>query len=90
MVRIGALAKPAVELLLVVVVVDECPARLEARFDVALQAFDDALGLRLGRLAEPPAHLELAAEGGERVRRPAGAGVRCALAVDHKRLGQPA
>jgi hypothetical protein len=73
---VGAVVEPTIELVLEVVMVNEPPPQLEARFDVALQALDDALGLRVGQLAEPPANPELTAEGGERVRRPAGAGVQ--------------
>ena len=47
------------------------------RLRVALQPLDGALGLRIGRLAEPPVDPQLAAEGGELLRRPAAMAVRC-------------
>jgi hypothetical protein len=73
---VRATLKPAVQLVLKVVVVSERTARLEARLEAALQSLDDALGLRISRLAEVPTHLQLAAERRESVGRPAAAGVQ--------------
>jgi hypothetical protein len=87
---VGALVEPAVQLVLEVEVVGERAPGLKARLDVALQALDHALGLRVSRLAEVPAHPKLAAERCERVGRPAAASVQRALTVDHQRLRQAA
>src|SRR5439155_23477420 len=88
--QVGALVEPAVELLLEVELVGERAAGLEARLRVALQPLDDALRLRIARLEEAPADGELAAEGGERLRRATAAGVQRALAVPDQRLRQAA
>ncbi len=87
---VGALGKPALELLLEVKLAQERAARLEARLQVALQPLDDALRLRVVRLEEAPAEPELAAESGEGLGRAALAGVQGALAVPDERLRQRA
>jgi len=60
--RVGLL-KPGVELELVVAFVGEAATTLEVGLQIALQPLDDALGLRTGRLAEPPSDLQLASSG---------------------------
>jgi hypothetical protein len=87
--QVGPLLKPTVELLLEVELVREAAARLEARLRVALQPLDDALRLRVLRLAEAPADPQLAAVGGERPRLMA-ARVQGALAVPDERLREGA
>jgi hypothetical protein len=86
--HVGALFEPAVELLLVVELVGETPARLEARLQIALQPLDDALRLRIARLEEAPADLQLTAEGGEGLGRAADACVQRSLPVPDERLRQ--
>jgi hypothetical protein len=76
LVRAGGSLEPGVELELEVELVGEAPARLEVRLQVAPQALDDALGLGVGRLAEVPVELQLAAEGGVGVGRAAVARVQ--------------
>ena len=71
LVRSAALARlvePGVELELVVELVGEAAAGLKAALHEVLQALDDALGLRVARLAEVPADPQRAAERGERRR----------------------
>src|SRR5205085_3093931 len=80
--------KPCVELVLEVEVAGESAARLEVRLRIALQPPDRALGLRVGRLAEAPGDLQLAAERGERLRRPAGMAVDARLAIPDQLLRQ--
>jgi len=62
-------------------VVGEPAARLEVRLGVALQPLDCAFGLRVGRLAEAPCDLQLPAERGERLARPAGVAMDPGLAI---------
>jgi hypothetical protein len=68
----------------------EPPAGLEAALQVVLQPLDDALGLRIARLAEVPADPQRAAEGGEVDGRTAARGVQPGLAIPHQRLRQRA
>src|SRR5207253_7457095 len=82
---VGALTEPAVELLLEVERAEEAPARLEARLQIALQALDHALRLRVVRLEEAPGKPQLAEEGGEGIGRPAAARVQRTLAVPDER-----
>jgi hypothetical protein len=56
-------SQPLGELAVEVVDVVETPARQEARFVVAVRAFDHSLGFGVVRPAEPHAHAERAAEG---------------------------
>jgi hypothetical protein len=84
------LRKPGIELVLEVQLVGEGAPALEVRLRIALQALDGALGLRAGRLAEPPPDSELAAEGGEGLRRSAVVAVDARLAVPDQRPRQPA
>ncbi len=65
MANVRALAEPRVELQLKVELVRERPAGLETALDEVLQPLDDALGLRIARLAEMPVDAQLAAERGE-------------------------
>ena len=65
--RVRALGEPRVELQLEVELVGEGAAGLEAALDEVLQPLDDALGLRVARLAEVPVDPQLAAERGELV-----------------------
>src|SRR5262249_42714104 len=74
--NVGALDEPAVELLLEVELAHERAPWLEARLQIALQALDHSLRLRIARLEKAPAKAELAAEGRERLRRPTLAGVQ--------------
>ena len=55
--------------------VRESTARLEVGLDVSLEAFDDAVGLWVGRLAETPVDLDLPTERGKALRRPSANGV---------------
>jgi len=82
--------EPGVELLLEVQLVGEDAAGLEVRFRVALQPLDRALGLRIGQLAEMPVDLQLAAERGKRLGRPAAMAVDAGLAVPDQRPRQAA
>jgi hypothetical protein len=84
------LSNQASSLELVIELVGERAAGLEVRLEIALQPLDDALRLRVGRLAEVPVDLQLAAEGGELARRPPAACVEARLAVPDERLGQGA
>ena len=84
------LRKPRVELVLEVQLVREAAARLEVRLGIALQALDDALGLRVGRLAEQPIHAQLSAQRGELLARSAAVAVDAGLAIPDQRLGKPA
>jgi hypothetical protein len=88
--QVGALVEPAVELLLVVELVREAAAGLEARLRVPLQPLDHALRLRIAALEETPADAELAAEGRERLGRMTAAGMQRAFPVPDERLRQPA
>jgi hypothetical protein len=63
--RVGAVAKPTLELVLEVEVVGEAAGGLERRLQIALQALDDPLRLRVAGLAEVPARPELAEIGGK-------------------------
>ncbi len=87
--RIRAL-EPAVELQLVVALVGERSAAFKVGLQVALHALDDASGLRIGRLAEPPPDLQLAAERRELRCRSAVVAVDAGLAVPNQRLRQAA
>lgn len=82
--------EPPVELRLEILRAEEAAPRLEVGLHVALQALHQPLRLRIRRLAEKPADPELAAEAGERLARPAIAGVQGALAIPHQRPRQPA
>ena len=82
------LEKPGVELVLEVELVSESSPRLEVRLRIALQPLDRALGLRVGGLTEPPRDPKLAAERGERVRRPPAVAVDPGLAIPHQLLRQ--
>jgi hypothetical protein len=55
-----------------------------------VQTLDDPLRLRVARLAEEPVDLQLAAEGGERLGRPAAVGVQAGLAVPDEQFGEAA
>ena len=90
MTDVRALRKPRVELQLEIELVRERPAGLETALDEVLQPLDDALGLRVGRRAELPVDLQLAAERRELLARPAAVAVDAGLAVPDQRLGQPA
>jgi hypothetical protein len=68
----------------------ETSPRLESLLDEALQPLDDALGLRIARLAEMPADPQLTAEAGERLARAAAAGVQSGLTVPDQRPRQRA
>jgi len=77
--RVRAIIKPAVQLQLAVQLVGEAAAGLEAAFHEVLQALDDALGLRVTRIAEVPVDAQLPAEGGELDRRSAARRVQAGL-----------
>src|SRR5215213_1463607 len=87
MTDVRALRKPRVELQLEIELVRERPAGLETALDEVLQPLDDALGLRVGRGAELPVDLQLAAEHRELLARPAAVAVDAGLAVPDQRLG---
>ena len=59
--------------------VSEATAGLKAAFHEVLQALDDALGLRVTRIAEVPVDAQLPAEGGELDRRSAARRVQAGL-----------
>ena len=88
--RAFTFSNPAVELELEVELVGERPAGLEVGLEVALQALDDTLRLRVGRGAEEPVDLQLAAERGERLARATVVGVDARLAIPNEQLGQRA
>src|SRR4051812_43488243 len=64
--------------------------RVQAALEEVLQALDDALGLRVARLAKMPVDPQRPAERGELTGRPTGARVKPGLAVPDQRLGQRA
>jgi hypothetical protein len=84
------LHEPGVELVLEVELVGETAARLEVSLGVALQPLDSALGLRVGRPAEPPVNAQLPAERSERLAWPAAVAVNAGLAVPDQHLRQRA
>jgi hypothetical protein len=87
--RVGLL-KPGVELQLVVALVGKVPAAFEVRLKIALQALDDALGVRIGGLAEAPADLQLATERGELAARAPAVAVDAGLAIpEGRRYARP-
>src|SRR5215211_1473587 len=88
--RVGALRKPAVELVLVVELRDEAAGRLEAALEEVMQALERPLCLAVARIEDDPADPELPAEGGELRRRLTAASVDRALAVPDHPLGQRA
>src|SRR5712691_6056262 len=87
--RVGLL-KPGVELELVVAFVGEAATTLEVGLQIALQPLDDALGLRIGRLAEPPSDLQLATQRRELAGRASAVAVDAGLAIPDQRLRQGA
>ncbi len=72
--------------MLVAALVGEAAPALEVGLQIALQALDDALGLGIGRLAEPPPDPQLAAERRELRRRAAAVAVDAGLAIPDQRL----
>jgi hypothetical protein len=78
---------PAVELQLEVGRVREPAAGLEVRTQEPVRALNDSFGLRIGRLEDDPADLELTAERGERLAR-ATATSDCGLPIPHQLLRQ--
>jgi hypothetical protein len=80
--------KPGVELQLEVVLVGEHPARLKEALEEVLQALDDAFGLRIGRLAKPPADTQLPAQRRELLRWTAAVAVDASLAIADQCLRQ--
>jgi hypothetical protein len=83
-----ALREPCVELQLEVELVGKAPAGLEAALEEVLQPLDNALGLRVARLAKEPVDAQRAAERGELRRRPPAAGVKPGLLIPDQRLRQ--
>ena len=88
--RVRALIEPRVELQLKVQLIGERAAGLKGALDEVLQALDDALGLRVGRLAEMPTDAQLTAERGELIARAAAVTVDAGLTVPDQRLRQRA
>jgi hypothetical protein len=80
--------EPCVELQLEVELVGKAPAGLEAALEEVLQPLDNALGLRVARLAKEPVDAQRAAERGELRRRPPAAGVKPGLLIPDQRLRQ--
>ena len=85
---IRALRKPGVELELEVKLVRERPAGLKAALDEVLQPLDDALGLRVARLAEMPVDFQLPAERRELLARSLAVTMDAGLTVPDQRLRQ--
>jgi hypothetical protein len=85
---VGPFRKPAVGLRRAIELVGERPAWLEARLQESLQALDDAIRLGIARVEEVPGDPELAAKGGERLTRPAAAGVQRSLPAPDELLRQ--
>lgn len=84
------LLEPGVELVLVVAFVDEVAPRFEVGLQVALQALDGALGLRIAPPAEVPPDAQEPAERGELARRPPARRAEPGLAVPDQRARQAA
>jgi hypothetical protein len=86
--RAFALGKPGVELQLEVELVRDALPRVEVALQEVLQPLDDALGLRVARLAEEPVEPERAAERDELRSRPPAASVQPGLAIPDELLRQ--